>query len=62
MKDNTVNKQKEGIKIKVINVSYYKYEFKSNELLLNENLNRSVANSSPYCLSIRYKLYAKPSN
>jgi hypothetical protein len=37
MMDNTVNKQKGGIIIKVINVSYYKYEFKLIELLLNEN-------------------------
>jgi hypothetical protein len=37
MMDNTVNKQKGGIIIKIISVSYYKYEFKSIELLLNEN-------------------------
>jgi hypothetical protein len=31
------NKQKGEIKIKVINVSYYKYEFNLVELLLNKN-------------------------
>jgi hypothetical protein len=37
MMDNTVNKQKGGIIIRVINVSYYKYEFKLFGLLSNEN-------------------------
>jgi hypothetical protein len=35
--DNTENKQKGEIIIKVINVSYYKYEFKLVQLVLNEN-------------------------
>jgi hypothetical protein len=37
MKGNIVNKQKGEIIIKVINVSYYKYEFKLVQLVLNEN-------------------------